>query len=272
LTEGRHFSAEDKYGGPGVAIANHSAARLLWGRATALNHLIGFPSAIRGDSAQLSYRVVGVVGDVKVREINEDGRAIIYLPIPQHEPFVAGLTVGSRRASLIVRTSVPSAAFTGPIAKMAQEAGLSIQSITTVAGRMNELLMPQRLGRTLLSFLGAMALALTVIGVHGLLACVVARQTKEIGIRLALGAGARDVVRLLVVRLISPVVSGLAAGAVVLWFTVRYAQSFMYGTSPSDPLTIAATAALILASAIVATLIPARRALSINPIDTLRTE
>ena len=272
LVQGRNFNDTDRFGAPGVAIANQSAARLLWGQGDALDRSVGFPRAFRGDFDEPGYRIVGVVGDVKVRELKEDGRAVVYLPTPQHEPFVAGLTAGSRRAALIIRTSASSAALAVPIARLAQEVGLSVQAVTTVAERMDELLMPQRLGRALLSLLGTLALVLTVVGIHGLLLCVVVRQTKEIGIRLALGASARDIVWLIGKAMVAPLVVGLAAGAVVAWLTARYAEAFMYGTTPTDPVTMMATVTVILASGLLAALVPARRALHIDPIETLRSE
>jgi len=132
--------------------------------------------------------------------------------------------------------------------------------------------MPQRFGRALLSLSATMALLLTLLGTYGLVSCVVARGRKDIGIRMALGANGRQVVGALMRTAVAPLIGGVVLGAVIAWWGGRFVDSFTYGMSGSDPATLAIAVALIFGIAMFAALLPARRALRIHPIETLRSE
>ncbi len=270
LVTGRDFDERDHEGTEQVAILNTAAARALWSTTNPLGHHIGFPEGNGGAVPRTDRAVVGVVRDVKLKSLGDAGVPIIYLARQQNESYLAGYTVGSGNLYVILREANDVAGVAAALASAAADVGLSLQAVTPFDQRLGELLMPQRLGRALLLLLGVMALALTIVGVYGLTACVVARNTKEIGVRIALGAGAPAIVRAVVGRTYVPVLAGSAVGCVVAWTSGRLADRFMYGMRGSDVLTIVGAAVVVIASAGVATWLPARRALRIDPIETLR--
>jgi putative ABC transport system permease protein len=147
-----------------------------------------------------------------------------------------------------------------------------LQDTVSLRQGVDTLLMPQRLGRALLTALGILALVLTAVGIYGLVSCVIARSTREIGIRMALGASPRDVARGLVTWTSWPLLFGLTAGVLANWFGGQLADRFLYGTTGSDPSVLALAAAAVVMSAALAIVVPLRRALHIDPIATLRSE
>jgi ABC-type antimicrobial peptide transport system permease subunit len=132
--------------------------------------------------------------------------------------------------------------------------------------------MPQRFAATLLSLFGAAAMALAAVGIYGVTAFTVARRTREIGIRVALGAARRDVVRLVMTGTLAPIVLGAAAGLGGAVLIARAAAGFLPGVRPADPPAFLATAAALVLLAAIATAVPMRRALAIDPSDALRSE
>jgi hypothetical protein len=274
IVAGRGFNNQDRAGAPLVALVNEAAARQFWPGRVALEHRIGLPPPpmmrARGDTLP-DFGVVGIVRDAKVRSIWETDRPVVYMPRSQNEIYLAGMAAGGG-AHLVIRTEGQPEELANALASVATASGLSLKSVTTLDESVDGLLMPQRLGRTLLSLLGAMAFLLTAIGIYGLVSCVVARSTKDIGIRMALGASARQVVAAILARTLLPVSAGLVVGSTGVWFGGRFVDGFVYGMRGADPSTLTMAVGLILATGIVAALLPARRALAINPIETLRAD
>jgi len=124
----------------------------------------------------------------------------------------------------------------------------------------------------LLGLLGGLGLLLTLIGVFGMTAYAVARRTQEIGVRMALGATAKDVIRAMINDASWPVTIGIAAGLVGAWLATRLISTFLFDTTPTDPPTFAAAAGLLAVAAFVAVWIPARRAARVDPVTSLRAE
>ena len=268
MRRGRDFDAGDRTGARPVAIVNETAARQLWPEADPLEHHLGLQNG--GPDQNLA--VVGIVGDVKLKTLRETERAIIYLPRRQHPYYLAGYMAGAGRTFLMARTAGHAGGVAEAIRRAAADAGLPTQSVTTLSQGIDEILMPQRLGRTLLVLLAAIGLTLTLVGIYGLVSCFVARNTKEIGVRLSLGAGTGEIVRALLERTFLPIAAGVVTGSAVAWYGGRYADRFMYGMPGSDPATIALAVVTIVVSGLAAALLPTRRALRINPIETLRAE
>jgi predicted permease len=271
LVRGRDFDARDRTGARPVAIVNEAAARQFWPDHDALDRRLGLPSRVSATAGE-DFAVVGIVRDVKLKNLRETGRPVVYLARLQHQVYLAGYLAGSGSSFLIVRASGNPAVVSQSLVRVAADAGLSVQAVTTLDRAVNEILMPQRLGRALLMLLGLMALTLTVVGIYGLVSCLVARTMKESGIRIALGANARDIIGPLLSRVVLPVTAGAVIGAVLAWSGGRFADRFMYGMHGSDPTTIAIALATIVGSGVVAALLPTRRALRLNPIETLRTD
>ena len=268
LVTGRDFGLQDRAGTQPVAIVNEAAARQFWGEGGALGHRID--RAMTRPSGGMT--VIGVARDTRLRTLKDESRPVLYLPRSQNESYLAGYLAGSGGGFLIVRARRDAASIGPVIGRLARAEGLSVQNVTTLDQRIGEILMPQRLGRALLVLLGLMALALCAVGVYGLLSCVVARQTQEIGIRLALGAARRDVARSVLGHVLVPVAGGLGVGVVLAWWTGRLADRFTYGITGTDAVTIGMALATIVVSSAVAALVPTRRALATNPIETLRVD
>jgi ABC-type antimicrobial peptide transport system permease subunit len=213
-----------------------------------------------------------VVRDVKIRSLDEEARPVIYAPRAQHLYYNGGRLAAGASINLIVRTQQPTAQLADALAAIARDVDLSFKGVTTLDDTVEGLLMPQRLGRSLLTLLGVMALTLTVVGIYGVVSCVVSRRTKEIGIRLALGAARRDIVIAMIRGAVVPVAVGAALGGIGAVVGGRGVDRFMYGLEGSDPGTMAIALAVILAIGALAALSPTRRAVRVNPVDALRAD
>jgi hypothetical protein len=274
LVAGRGFNDRDRAGAPLVALVNEAAARRFWPAGDALGRRIGLPppSMMRAQGhTSPDFAVVGIVRDVKVRSIREAGQPVVYMPRSQHEYFIAGVAAGGG-VSIAIRTEDEPAGIATALAAAANDSGLTLRTVTPLDESLEGLLMPQRFGRALLSLLATMALLLTLVGTYGLVSCVVARGRKDIGIRMALGASSSQVVSALVRAAAAPMIVGGVLGAAIASCGGRFVDSFTYGMSGSDPATLALAVALIFAAGMVAALLPTRRALRINPIETLRAD
>ncbi|MEJ2238029.1 MAG: FtsX-like permease family protein, partial [Gemmatimonadales bacterium] len=207
--------------------------------------------------------------DIKWRRLTENASNYVFLPLVQF----------------------PSEAVTGPLALAVQTASGADQILPTLRSeftaldrdvalsvlqtkhdRLSQLLMPQRMGAVLLTLFGTLALLLAAIGIYGVVGYTVAKETRTIGIRIALGAGRREVVRLIVRGMAVPVVLGLITGVAAAVALSRAVESLMFGVSSKDPLTLAAVSVVLAGVAIAAMFIPARRASRIKPMEALRME
>ena len=130
----------------------------------------------------------------------------------------------------------------------------------------------RRFQTSLLTLFGATALSLAVVGLYGLMAYSVSRRTREVGIRMALGAQRSDVLRLVLKKAVFLLAIGLASGLVASWFAARAIQAFLFGVGQHDPITLLSVCALLAVSGLLAAMIPTRRAASIDPMQALRTE
>lgn len=261
LLRGRSFGDADHAAAPAVGIVNEAAARKYWSGRDPVGGRIG--------SGKDAIQVVGVAETTKVEDLDEDPVPFVYLPFGQAE---GGATVSP--AFLFVRAGGDAEALLGPLSEQlrAIDRDAPVYDVTTFAWRVRELIMPQRMGATLFGLFSALALTLAAIGIYGVASYVAALRTRELGIRIALGAD-RARIRALVLRQGSiPVAAGLATGLVIAAIASRAAAAFLRGIPPRDPLTYAAVAVLLAAVALIATWIPARRAAQLDPIQALRQQ
>jgi predicted permease len=272
LVAGRDFADSDRPGARPVAIVNEAAARQFWPGLDGLGRELAFPVRRAPVADGLTFSVVGIVRDAKLRSLDETGRPVIYLARAQHPHYLSGRMSGAGASDLILRASRDAAGLAPALERAAARAGLSLQGLTTLEQRIDEILNPQRLGRALLLLLGSIALALTAIGVYGLASCLAVRQTREIGIRMALGAGSHRIGGALLRGTMLPVGLGILAGTAIAWAAGSLTNRFLYGLHGSDPATIGIAIALLLAIVGLAVLPPTRRALRIDPVATLRGE
>lgn len=260
LAIGRDFDEQDIEGRPLVAIVNEATVKMHFGGENPIGRRINV-----GGQQGPWREVVGVVRNSTYAALGEAALAVAYIPVAQnHQP---GMT-------LYVRTSVPPASLAGSLRREIQrlEPNLPMPGVQTMTETIGSSLYAARMGAWLLGVFGGLALLLAAIGIYGVLSFSTARRTREMGIRLALGAETRNVF-LLVVRdgmllVGAGIIVGLAGGLA----GARSLASFLYGVPTSDVATFAAMTMILTAVALVACVIPARRAMRVNPIAALRQE
>lgn len=262
LLAGRDFTDHDGVDQPWVVILSNSTAKKLFPNEDPLGHeiLFGTDNGV-GRSAQ----IIGVVGDVRSRQLSKANEVEFYRAWAQRSaPFV----------SVLVRSATKPEA-TGGIVRAALnkiDNALPVLQPNTLETIVTESLGQERLTMALLGVFAGIALLLAVVGIYGAVAYTVEQRTGEIGVRMALGAQTRDVLRLVVRQGMNPVLIGLALGLAATFAVGRFLSAQLYQVSPHNPVLLAATAALLAVAALLACLIPARRAALIDPIQALRTE
>jgi putative ABC transport system permease protein len=256
LRNGRDFSTNDSQGAPGVAIINERAARMFWPG----ENPVGAQVQVGGP---VPLTIVGIVGDVRHLGLDRDPAPELYRPWAQ-EPlggleFVA--LVDHDPQQLIALLTDPKRTLPG--ARRVRTAG-------TFDEQVSESIRAPRFRTLLFGLLGTLVLGLTIVGVAGVTAHTVATRTRELGIRLALGARPDQLASMVVSQSAIPVAIGCAAGAIMAWWSVRFVEGFLFGVTVRDPLTFVGSLFVLLAAATVAAWVPARAATRIDPAVALR--
>ncbi len=260
LVRGRNFGRADREGSPRVAIINETMSKRYWPGVDAIG------KRLRLGAADAPLReVVAIVKDAKWRHIGEPPRAVVYRPISQS---------WSPLSSFVVRSAgLPSAVLVDVRHEVQRlDPNLPVQMLRTLPEHVSEALWPARLGAGLLAVFGLMALALAAVGLSGLIAYLVSQRTHEFGIRLALGAQTRDVLQLVIWQGLKLTLSGVVIGLLGAFALTRLMENLLYGLSATDPLTFLAITSLLVAVALLACYIPARRATKVDPLVALRYE
>jgi predicted permease len=256
LERGRDFTESDRAGSLPVAIVNQAFARRFWPGENPIGKRIRI-----GDSAR---EVVGVAHDSKNRSLDESAAPYFYLPFFQY--YQPNMT-------LEVRTAGNAAAIIPAVRReiAALDRDLPVQS-GTLEDALGLSLLPQRAGATLLGIFSVLGLVLASIGLYGVVAYTVAQRTRELGIRVALGAESRDIYRAVLGHGVKLTMFGLIIGIVAALILARLAQGVLFGVSSTDPITLGAVAVILAAVAFLASFIPARRATRVDPMVALRAE
>jgi len=261
LLDGREFGESDTTTAPQVVIINETAARRYWPNQNPLGRRL-----ILGRAPDEEVReVVGVVKDSKYRQLTEQVRSTVYVPLAQDYRANMALHIRS--------TGEPEAMLA--VARreaQAMDASLPLYNIKTLEEQRNSSLYTSRLAATLLAVFGLLALLLAALGLYGVMAYAVNRRTREIGIRLALGAQDRDVLRQMLGEGMTLVMIGVALGLAGALALTRLMKTLLFGVSATDPLTFSVIAGLLLVVALFACFIPARRATQVDPLAVLRCD
>jgi putative ABC transport system permease protein len=271
LVEGRTFTPEEhRSPAADVVIVNRALARRFWPEGAIGQRLaLVDGGGVRDDEPSRWLRVVGVAPDLQYEEFGEETAAS---RLNVFRPYAAA---PGRSLALLLRakTQAPRAQAEA-VRRVFREAdpGLSIWDVRTMDEVRAFTTWEQRFFGHLMGAFAAQALLLSCIGVYGVLAYAVSQRVHEIGVRLALGARPLDVVRLVVGRGLLLGVAGAGLGLVLSLAVGRALQGVLYGVAPSEPLALLATAAVLLAVVLAASLLPARRAAAIDPIAALRAE
>jgi predicted permease len=257
ILRGRGFLEADRQGSRPVAVINEETAARIWPGEDAVGRQFQF------FGAPDSIEVVGVARNSKYGFLGEKAPMYLYLPIAQSY---------ASEATLHVRTTGDPASLTGPVRRVAQslDPRLPLADLRTGSRVLDDALWAPRTAARLLTAFGVLALALAAIGIYGVMSYLVRQGRREIAVRIALGAQRRDVLGQLVRRGMATVAVGVAAGLLAAWALARLAGALLYGTAPTDPKAWGMAALLLVAVALAATWLPARRAAAIDPILVLR--
>ena len=260
LVAGRDFSTEDRAGSPGVVVVNETLARRFWPGVSPLGHRL-----VRPDKPSETFEVVGVAQDGKYVSLTEPTRPYAYFAIAQRAEF--------NETILLVRGE-PGASLAAAVRAAARDLDptLPLFQAQTLAQVLRQNLADRRQGTLLVAAFGALALSLAAIGLYGVIAFAVGERRREIGVRMALGASHRDVVRLFVGRGARLAGVGVAIGLVLAAAVTRALSSFLFGVTPMDLTTLGGVSLLLLAVAFVASGFPARRAAAIDPAIVLKED
>ena len=260
LLQGRDFDRRDVVKDAKVAIVNQKFARHYFGDRSAVGRHLGRGSA---PGTKLDVEIVGVVEDTLYEGPREGVRRQVFVP-----------KWGKGGAAFYLRTALPAPQAYAAVRRetRALDASMPIYELKTLAGQLDEILLTERLIALLSAGFGLLATLLAAIGLYGVMAFVVARRTKEMGVRLALGAKPSEVIWLVMKEVLLLVALGLAIGIPSAMALGRYVAAQLYGLPASDPWIAGASMVLLIAVASVAGLIPARRASRIDPILALRYE
>jgi predicted permease len=262
LLAGRDFTERDGVDQPLVVVLSSSTAKKLFQNEDPLGRQILFGT---DNGTGLAAEVVGVVGDVRSQQLAKANDVEFYRPWPQRSsPFM----------NLIVRTATKPETAAGMVRAALNKIdnGLPILLPNTLDTIVTESLGQERLTMALLGVFAGIALLLAIVGIYGAVAYTVEQRTGEIGVRMALGAQTQDVLRLVVRQGMNPVLIGLVVGLVATFAVGRLLTAQLYQISPYNPFLLGATAAVLALAALLACLIPARRATLVDPIQALRTE
>ena len=261
LRAGRTFSETEMSDTPAVTVINESLANRLWPGENAIGKRLRQGGA---DSQAVWREVIGVVGDVKLYGLELDAPMQIYLPLALRNSPTVGLVVRTDGEPLALAGSVSQT-----IRSLDKDLPLRTRSMDELLG--NEMAR-QRLTLTLLAILAVLALLLAGIGIYGVMSYAVTERRRELGIRLALGAAARDVLLLVLLQGMKVVLPGLGLGLAAAFAATRWLQGLLYGVAPTDTLTFASVTVLLSAVALVACWLPAHKATQLDPLKALRAE
>jgi predicted permease len=266
IVRGRAFTEHDRKGSPPVAVVNETMARTLWpGR-----NPIGECVILRDEEGKPCVEVVGVAQDVRWQDLREETPMQMYLAMAQRVVtfplrviFVRTSMEGERRAVLARRIQEEVRALAPRIL---------LAEVKPLAQNLEPELRPWRLGATVFTAFGGLALVLAALGLYSVIAYDVAQRMREMGVRIALGARPRDILRLVVGEGVRVAAVGIALGGVVALAAGRWVGALLFDTSADDPMVIGGVAATLLAVAAAACLVPAWRATRVPPGSALRVE
>lgn len=262
MARGRAFDANDRADGTPVVIINESLARKHWPQGDAVGQRIAFRVG------ETPWReIVGVVEDARLESPDQQPEPAIYIPFAQKQwEWLTWTTVVARAAP-----GIDPAGLSEDLRRTLLELDpqLPPQAITTVQAAFRETTAPRTFAMTLVGGFGTLALILSVVGLYGLITYTVTRQRREIGVRIALGANAGDVVKGVLTRTLGLTIAGVGLGAAGAVVAGRFLRGLLFGVSAADPATYLATIGLVVAVALITALIPAARAARTDPVEAL---
>jgi predicted permease len=262
LVMGREFRATDGDGAPRVAVINETMAKYFWGTDNPIGRRFGFGR----DENDNAIEVVGVVRDAKFATMRDDVPRFVYVPYMQESAL--------DQMTFYVRSSPDVAGVPGAARQVVQrlDPNLPIFEMKSMEAQVDESLFLERLVAALSMLFGGLATVLAAVGLYGVMSYTVSRRTREIGIRMALGAARSSVLWMVLREVAMMAATGIVLGLPVAIGLSRFVESQLYGLSPTDPATLVVAAAVLSAVAMFAGYVPARRATRVDPMLALRYE
>jgi predicted permease len=260
---GRAFTDADRAGSEPVAIVNELMARMLWPRRNPIGECL-FTGSV--DSTGKCARIVGVVAVARRDALKEEPAMQYYIPFGQEK--------GIGGTNLVIRPRGDVASVIGKLRGTFQEIDPSVSyvKVETLQNSLEPQLRPWRLGVGAFGMMGVLALLIAAVGLYSVLSYLVAQRTHEFGVRIALGAGAADILALILRSSLGMVVMGVAIGLGIALALGQFVEPLLFDTSARDPLVLGAVAAILLIVALVASVVPALRAKDVNPLEALRSD
>jgi putative ABC transport system permease protein len=276
LKRGRFITGQDDMHAPGVVIINERAAREYWPGQDPLGQRITIPGGDSGQTIRLT--VIGVMANAKQADWASDSDPEMYLAALQSPDFLgdnaAPIASHMTYITLVVRTVGNPADLVPAVERTVRsfDRNLPISEVVTMDGAIAEANAEPRFEMFLLGVFGAVALVLAAIGIYGVMNYSVSKRTREIGIRISLGASRADVLRMVLRQAMLQALAGTAAGIAGAVLLSKLMTKMLYGIQPTDPLTFGGVTLVLAFAALLATSMPARKAAQIEPIVALRTE
>jgi putative ABC transport system permease protein len=263
LRQGRAISEQDTAGSEKIALINKAMADQLWANQNPIGKRIKFPGSDK--NPQPWRTIVGVVSDVSQYALDQKPPMQIYLP---HEQFPTSFN------SIVVKTDNDPEALTAGVrnAILSVDKDQAVYNVATLRELQANSILLRTFFMLLLIVFAALALILAVVGIYGVTSYAVTQRTQEIGIRMALGAGAADVLKLILKNGMALTIAGVLMGLAVAFALTRLMAMLLYGVQPTDAVTFVAVSITLIAAALLACYIPARRATKVDPLVALRYE
>jgi predicted permease len=274
LLHGRHFTDRDDAAAGRVVVINEGLAKQYWPNGDAVGQRILIGKGVGPEFTEPAREIIGVVGDVRNQGLGSNPDPIMYIPVAQVTDGVTALNNKIIPLTLLVRTKIQPFSLSEDIQReiRAASGGLPVAHIRSMEQVRGESTSRSDFNMTLLAIFAGIGLLLAAIGIYGLTSYSVEQRTQEIGIRMALGAGPADVRRMVVMQGMWLAFIGVFLGVAAALALTRLIANLLYGVKPWDPISIVSVAALLIAIALFATYIPARRASRVDPIVSLRYE
>jgi putative ABC transport system permease protein len=262
LRRGRLFDTSDRLEAPAVVLINETMARQLWAGGNPVGERLKIDWS---DDPKAEVTIVGVVGDVRHDGLDGSIRPMIYYPRTQ---MPSGFMV------LTVRTTGDPVALTGTIRAIVRQVdpAIPVTEVASMQTRVTRSVADRWYPMLLLGLFAALAALLALVGIYGVIACLVVQRTREMGVRVALGASSRDVLALVLGQGLRLTVAGIAVGLLGALAVTRMLQHQLYGVSATDPATLIGVSLLFAAVALLACWVPARRATRVDPMVAMRSE
>jgi len=270
MARGRFFTEDDTASSPVVVVVNQAFASKFLPGLDPIGHIYSMGKTGRFHDA----RIVGVIGDTKQTNVTDATKPEIYFCLAQIEPGTPLYGIAIAFMQVAIRAAIPADTLRAQFDKVLHEVApdATTTEVKTIHEAVEDSFGSQKLIAHLLEGFAALALMIASVGLYGLLSFAVAQRTKEIGLRIALGAPQANILNLILRRAFVLVLVGLSIGAAMAWFAARLASGYIYGVQAHDALTFTAVVIVLAATSFLAAWLPARRAAAVDPILALRSE